>query len=189
MLWWSAQCLLHQVDPLIFSGVEVLEMTVRFFGKGSNRSALATVFLVFPFIVLGAPRPVYATELFNQTNDIAIDAYDPVAYFTDGQAVKGSNEFAYTWLGATWYFASAEHRALFVADPVKYAPQYGGYCAVEMINGRTAGANPENWRIVDGKLYLYGGPENTMTWSEKDAHKNIEKADAQWEQLKADLTQ
>ncbi len=164
-------------------------MTVRVFGKGSCRTVLATVFLVFSFIVLGAPRPAHATELFNQTSDIAIYGYDPVAYFTDGQAVKGSMEFAYTWLGATWYFASAEHRALFVADPVKYAPQYGGYCAVEIIGGGTAGANPENWRIVDGKLYLHGGPKSMMASWEKDAHENIEKADAQWELLKVDLTQ
>jgi YHS domain-containing protein len=164
-------------------------MAVRVFGKGSFRIVLATVFLALSLIVLGAPRSARATELFNQSGDIAIYAYDPVAYFTDGQAVKGSNEFAYTWLGATWYFASAEHRALFVVDPVKYAPQYGGYCAVGMIGGQPSGANPENWRIVDGKLYLYGGPKSAMTWWERDAHENIEKADAQWELLKADLTQ
>lgn len=164
-------------------------MTVCVFRNRSYRIVLATVFLTLALVILGVPGPARATELFNQTSDVAIYGYDPVAYFTDGQAVEGSNEFAYTWLGATWHFASAEHRTLFVADPVKYAPQYGGYCAVEMINGRTAGVNPENWRIVDGKLYLYAGPKNTMAWSEKDAHKNIEKADAQWELLKADLTQ
>jgi hypothetical protein len=164
-------------------------MTVRVFGKGSCRIVLATVFLALSLIVLGAPRLAHAAELFNQSNDIAIHAYDPVAYFTDGQAVKGSKEFAYAWLGATWHFASAEHRALFVADPVKYAPQYGGYCAVGMMNGGPSGVNPENWRIVDGKLYLYGGPKSAMTWWEKDAPNNIEKADAQWELLKADLTQ
>ena len=164
-------------------------MAVRVVGKGPCRIVLATVFLALSLIIIGSSGLAHATELFNQNQDIAIYGYDPVAYFTDGQAVEGSNEFAYTWLGATWYFASAEHRALFVTDSVKYAPQYGGYCAVEMIGGGTAGANPENWRIVDGKLYLYGGPKSAMTLWEKDAHKNIEKADAQWELLKPDLTQ
>jgi YHS domain-containing protein len=161
-------------------------MTVRVVEKWSCRIVLATVFLALSLIIIGVPRLAHATELVNQTSDIAIYGYDPVAYFADGQAVKGSIEFAYTWLGATWYFASAEHRALFVADPVQYAPQYGGYCAAEMMNGSTAGANPENWRIVDGKLYLYGGPKSAMTsWD----HDKIEKSDAQWELLKAGLTQ
>jgi len=164
-------------------------MTVRVFERGSCRIVLATVFLTLALVILGVPGPARAAELFNQTDGVAIYGYDPVAYFTDGQAVKGSDEFAYEWLGATWHFASAEHRDLFATDPVKYAPQYGGYCAVEMINGRPADANPENWRIVDGKLYLNWGPKSVMTSWEKDAPKNIEKADAQWEQLKADLTQ
>ena len=59
---------------------------------------------------------------------VAIKGYDTVAYFTDGKAMKGSEEFAYDWLGTPWYFANAEHRDLFKADPAKYAPQYGGYC-------------------------------------------------------------
>jgi len=161
-------------------------MTVHVVGKGSCRIVLATVVLVLSLIVTGSPRPAHATELFNQTGDIAIDGYDPVAYFKEGQAVQGSAEFAYTWLGATWYFASAEHRAMFVADPVQFAPQYGGYCAAEMMNGSTASANPQNWRIVDGKLYLYGGQKGAMTsWD----HDKIEKSDAQWELLKAGLTQ
>jgi YHS domain-containing protein len=138
-------------------------------------------------MILGVPT-ARATELFNQTLDIAIQGYDPVAYFADGQAVKGSKEFAYTWLGATWYFANAQHRDLFVADPVKYAPQYGGYCAQAVVSGGTAQADARNWRIVDGKLYLYGSPA-AMTWWDKDAPKNTQKADAQWELLKANLTQ
>ena len=76
----------------------VLEMTVRVLGKEPCRIVLATVLLALSLTILGAPRPAHATELFNQTGDIAIEGYDPVAYFTDGQAVKGSDEFAYTWL-------------------------------------------------------------------------------------------
>jgi YHS domain-containing protein len=86
---------------------------------------------------------------------VAIEGYDTVAYFTDGQATKGSEEFAHDWLGATWYFANAEHRDLFVAQPVKYAPQYGGHCSLGTAFGEsTANIDPEAWSIINGKLYL-----------------------------------
>jgi len=163
-------------------------MTVCVFRKSSCRIILATVFLALALVILGVPGPAHATEPFNQTDGIAIYGYDPVAYFTDGQAVKGSDEFAYEWLGATWYFASAEHRDLFATDPIKYAPQYGGYCAIGMIDGGTWGTNPEHWRIVDGKLYMYDGSQADMARWERDAPKNIEKADAEWQLLKTELT-
>jgi YHS domain-containing protein len=62
--------------------------------------------------------------------NVAILGYDPVAYFTDGRAIKGSPEIAKKWLGATWYFASAKHRDAFASQPVRYAPQYGGFCTL-----------------------------------------------------------
>ena len=67
--------------------------------------------------------------------------------------MKGSKEFAYEWLGATWYFANAEQRDLFAVNPVKYAPQYGGYCAESVAYDHTAKnpIDPEVWRIVDGE--------------------------------------
>ena len=85
----------------------------------------------------------------------AIQGFDPVAYFTMERAVKGSEEFAHEWLGAKWLFVNAEHRELFAADPIKYAPQHGGYCAVGASSGGTYRADPEAWRISDGKLYLF----------------------------------
>ena len=164
-------------------------MIVRVYRKGLRHFVLAPVLLALSIGLLGAPGAAHAGDLINQPFDgVAIRGYDPVAYFTDGQAVKGSNEFTYDWLGATWHFASAEHRDLFAADPVTYAPQYGGYCASGMVNGATASANPENWRIVDGKLYMYSS-QGAMAWWGQDAAKSIEKADAQWELLKADLTE
>ncbi|MGB7413736.1 MAG: YHS domain-containing (seleno)protein, partial [Thermosynechococcaceae cyanobacterium] len=87
-------------------------------------------------------------------NGIAIRGYDPVAYFTESQPVQGKSEFAYDWKGATWHFASAEHRDLFSGEPAKYAPQYGGYCAWAVKEGTTAPIDPQAWKIVDGKLYL-----------------------------------
>ncbi len=133
--------------------------------------------------------PARGREAINQTlAGVAIRGYDPVAYFTDGHAVKGSDEFAYEWLGAVWYFASAERREVFAADPVKYAPQYGGYCASAMVDGQAATADPEAWRIVDSKLYLIFSQGGLLSWS-NNAPEKIEKADARWEQLRADLTE
>jgi YHS domain-containing protein len=88
--------------------------------------------------------------------DVAIKGYDPVAYFTDGKAVRGSEAYSYDWLGATWYFASDGHRRLFAASPISYAPQYGGVCAegVAADGEATVNIEPESWQIVDGKLYL-----------------------------------
>src|SRR5262249_11101959 len=63
---------------------------------------------------------------------VAIMGYDPVAYFTDGHAVKGSEKFSYDWLGTPWHFANEQHREMFKSDPTKYAPQYGGYCVGEV---------------------------------------------------------
>jgi len=92
------------------------------------------------------------------SGDVAIRGYDPVAYFIDRKAVQGSEDYSYKWLGATWRFASDEHRHLFAANPISYAPQYGGLCA-ESISayGRVVvNIDPESWQIIDGKLYLSG---------------------------------
>jgi len=91
--------------------------------------------------------------------DVAIKGYDPVAYFTEHRALKGSPAYSYNWLGATWHFASAEHRDLFAAEPVKYAPQYGGYCADGVSFGTiTTNIDPKAWRIIGDKLYLSYDP-------------------------------
>ncbi len=163
-------------------------MIVRAYRRGLCRLVLAPVLLALSLGLVSAPGPAHAKELISQTfGGVAIRGYDPVAFFTEGQAVKGSDEFAYEWLGAIWRFASAEHRDLFAADPVKYAPQYGGYCASGMIDGATASADPENWRIVDGKLYMYVSPGG-RSWA-NNAPENIKQADVQWELLRADLTE
>ena len=116
---------------------------------------------------------------------VAIEGYDPVAYFTDGRATKGSEKFAYDWLGATWHFANAEHRELFTKQPVKYAPQYGGHCALGTAFGEsTANIDPEAWSIVNGKLYLQYSKGARENW-EKDSANLIAAADQKWPEIKA----
>ena len=87
---------------------------------------------------------------------LAIKGYDPVAYFTDGKPALGLPDISYEWDEHRYLFASAAHRDLFKADPVHYAPQFGNYCAMALSTGQIVVANPENWLINDGKLYVFG---------------------------------
>lgn len=109
----------------------------------------------------------------------AIRGYDPVAYFERKGPVKGAKEFTYTWRGATWRFASAEHRDRFAREPERYAPRYGGYCAYAVAHGYTADIDPAAWTIVDGKLYLNYSLGVRERWN-RDLPGHIRKADANW---------
>lgn len=113
------------------------------------------------------------------SDTFAIRGTDPVAYFTEGRPVEGSEEFTSTYNGAVWAFSSAENKALFDADPTAYAPQYGGYCAWAVAQGYTASTVPEAWHIEDGKLYLNFSLGVQRRWSE-DIPGNISKGDANW---------
>lgn len=95
---------------------------------------------------------------------VAIRGYDPVAYFTEGTPTQGSDEFTTQWQDATWKFASEENLALFEEDPKRYAPQYGGYCAYGVAQGYLVKIEPENWSIVDDKLYLNYDDEVQSKW-------------------------
>jgi hypothetical protein len=122
-------------------------------------------------------------DLVNKDNSgLALRGYDPTAYFLKGQPVKGSPEFTHEWMGAKWRFASAEARDSFVNHPLKYAPQYGGYCAWAVSQNYTANADPEAWKIVDGKLYLNYNKSVQNKW-QMDVTGNVSKADANWPQL------
>jgi len=110
----------------------------------------------------------------------AIAGYDPVAYFTQNQAVKGSPEFTYDWNGSKWHFVSAENRDAFKKSPEKYAPQYGGYCAWGMSEGYKAKVDPVNaWTVRDGKLYLNYNKSIKAKWL-PEIDTRIKKADAHW---------
>jgi len=109
----------------------------------------------------------------------AVKGYDVVAYFEDGEAREGSSDFETEWRGATWQFTSADHRDRFAADPERYAPQYGGYCAYGMAKGKAVDVDPQAWRIVDGKLYLNYSKKVQSLW-EKDVPGYVAKADANW---------
>ena len=115
---------------------------------------------------------------------VAIEGYDTVAYFTEKRAVKGSPDFYHDWLGATWHFKSAEHRDLFAASPVKFAPQYGGHCADGIAYGETTvNIEPTSFAIIDGKLYLSAAKE--MELDKVDGQ--LTKAEENWPKIKAGI--
>lgn len=113
---------------------------------------------------------------------LAIKGYDPVSYFTAGKAQKGSKDLEFKWKGATWRFVSAEHRELFKSDPEKFAPQYGGYCALGVSRGELADIDPDAWAIVNDKLYLDYDRKTHNRWL-RDRDENIKKADKNWPEL------
>ena len=114
--------------------------------------------------------------------NVAIKGYDPVAYFTQSKPLKGTAQFTYVWGGATWWFANALDRDMFAAEPAKYAPQFGGYCAWAVGHNYTADTDPEAWKIVDGKLFLNYSRDIQKKW-EKDQAKWIEDATRNWPSL------
>ncbi|MFA5072801.1 MAG: YHS domain-containing (seleno)protein [Nitrospirota bacterium] len=134
---------------------------------------------ILSFFLLGLTNIVAAKS---SVDTVAIKGYDAVAYFKYSKALKGSDSFAFQWHGMTWYFAKKENRDLFAANPEKYAPQYDGYCAWAMSEGRKAITDPEIWKIVDGKLYLNCSKSAYEKWS-KDIPGNIKKADENWMKL------
>jgi YHS domain-containing protein len=155
----------------------------RGLGRACRVVVIATV-VAFAWSASASAGTAVNTGYFD---DVAIEGYDPVAYFTDSKATKGSEEFAYDWLGATWFFANAEHRDLFAEKPVQYAPQYGGHCAMGAAFGEsTANIDPEAWAIVDGKLYLQYSKGASEDWKKNNANL-IAAADQKWPEIKARL--
>jgi YHS domain-containing protein len=133
---------------------------------------------------LGWTREARAISPIEQNwRGIAIDGTDPVAYFTESRAVEGSKEFEHEWMGATWRFSSAANRDRFRADPERYAPQYGGYCAWAVGHGYTAPTDPAAWSIVDGKLYLNYDLDVQQQWA-PEKEKWIEAGDRNWPGLR-----
>ncbi len=145
--------------------------------------------VVVGFLTLTAAAGVWAGGAVNVSEraGAAIEGVDPVAYFAEGRPVKGDRAFEHAWMGATWRFASQANRDAFAADPARFAPQYGGYCAWAVSQGYTATIDPEAWRIVDGKLYLNYSKGVQAKWV-KDIPGNIQKANANWPGILAKLT-
>ena len=131
--------------------------------------------------VAAVSTPAFAKDYTHSTPGIS--GYDPVAYFTDGKPMRGSGYQVSVFEGVTYAFASEEHKEMFEANPEKYVPAYGGYCAYGVAVGKKFVTDPEVWRIVDGTLYLNLDRGIQRTW-EKDVPGYIKKADVNWSEIK-----
>jgi hypothetical protein len=119
----------------------------------SRRRAIGLVLLA-----AAAPFAAATPSMAADNVPLAIRGYDPVAYFVDGKPERGLPQIEYEWDEYRYRFSSAEHRALFKADPVRYAPQFANFCAMALSQGKLVDANPEYWLISGGKLYIFGHP-------------------------------
>ena len=138
--------------------------------------ALSLAALLIGLTAAGSAAAVeYNTGYFG---NVAIEGYDPVAYFTEGKAHRGSPEFTTEWEGVIWQFASAENRDLFAKDPKAYAPQFCGLCTEGVAYGEiSVNLSPEVFEIVDGKLYM-----NYATYW-VDLKTNLPIAETKWEKV------
>ena len=152
--------------------------------RRTARRPIAPLLAPLLAVILGLAAGAAAAlePVFSTSSGGAIRGYDPVAYFTEGRPVEGKSAHRFEWMGATWSFASAENRAAFEADPEKYAPRYGGYCAWAVSRGYTASIVPEAWRIVEGALYLNYSLSVRERWA-KDLPGNIARAEVNWPRL------
>ena len=107
----------------------------------------------------------FAAGAFYEKDGAEIRGFDPVAYFTDGKAVKGTPEYQAVYKGSTFHFRSPSNRDAFAADPAKYAPQYDGYCAFGTAGGYKAATHPSAFTIVASKLYLNYNQDVQKKWS------------------------
>lgn len=140
---------------------------------------------LFALLIMLVSFPSFAAdEIYTGTfSNKAVSGYDTVAYFTEGQPVKGDSQWQVEYKGADWYFSSKENLGKFKANPENYAPQYGGYCAWAIsAKNDFASAEPDLWAIVDGKLYLNYDAGVKKRWDE-DRAGHISTADQNWPNL------
>jgi YHS domain-containing protein len=137
-------------------------------------------------LATNAPAQTHSANCNLTGSGLAIEGYDPVAYFTTGKAEEGSKEYTVTLDGATYRFVSAQNRDAFKSTPSKYQPQFGGWCAYAMgSSGEKVDIDPQTFKILNGKLYLFYNKffNNTLKSWNKDETNLKPKADANWTKL------
>ena len=144
----------------------------------NQKRIYSTLIFSIVFLTVLAQKPeVFSTEAG------AIQGFDPVAFFKESKPVPGKKEFSNSWNSATWYFSSQENLDAFKADPVRYAPQFGGWCAYGTASGHKSPTQPETWTIVNDKLYFNYNPSVQKLWN-KNQKGLIEQANKNWPTVK-----
>jgi len=136
--------------------------------------------LVRTVVLFSALSPALLAGEFYEKDGAAIKGFDPVAYFKEGKPHEGSKDITATYKGSVFRFATVDNRATFEKDPEKYAPQYNGFCAFGVSKGVKAKIEPDQFAIVDDKLYLNYDKDIATKWN-KDKSKLITKANANWQ--------
>ena len=150
------------------------------------KKSILILFVVLSSTISFAQSAAKRVKEFNLENKVAIQGYDPVSYFTQKKAVKGKKELTASYEGATYNFSSQANKETFAKNPSGYEPQYGGWCAYAMgAKGEKVEVDPETFKIVNGKLFLFYNAyfNNTLkSWNKDEANLN-KKADANWKKI------
>jgi YHS domain-containing protein len=150
-----------------------------------DKRILTFLLLVFSLQLTAIAQQDKRKKEYNlKGSSLAIDGYDPVTYFTQGKAVKGNAANAVVYEGVTYHFSSANNKETFRASPARYEPQYGGWCAYAMgKNGEKVEIDPETFKVLDNKLYLFYNKyfTNTLKSWNKDENSLRSMADVNWQ--------
>ncbi len=149
----------------------------------NSRHLMTLGFLAMASFAAVAPARAAGPQVNATITGLALRGYDPVAYFTDGKPVLGDFSITAQYDGATYRFASEEHKALFLKEPAKYVPQFGGFCAYGAAAGYKVDGDPTLWKIVDNKLYLNIAPPVAARWNQ-DIPGYIKAANEKWTTIK-----
>ena len=146
---------------------------------------LATVTIAGPLAMAPAFAgvPGSSSEINIDAQGLAIAGYDPVAYFDTGKATHGVDTITASYGGARYLFASEAHRKTFLAEPKKYLPEFGGFCAVGTSFGEKVDIDPQTGKVVAGKLYLNSNPKAQAIF-DKDTPGTITRAEHNWPAVK-----
>ena len=150
------------------------------------KNSIVLLFVVLVSTLTFAQTSAKRTKEFNLEKGVAIQGYDPVAYFLQKKAVKGKSNLATTFEGVIYYFSSQANKDAFLKNPASYEPQYGGWCAYAMGSAdEKVEIDPETFKIVDGKLYVFYNAyfNNTLKSWNKDEPNLKKKADANWKKF------
>lgn len=139
------------------------------------------LFVMFMSLVMPSIASAFEEINTGYFNDTALQGYDSATYFTQSKAVVGEETLVVEWKGAKWQFADAKSRALFLADPEQYAPQFGGYCSNQMSLGNISDIDPGVWLIYDEKLYFFGHQAGKDRWERTGVIDRIEDANRHWQ--------
>jgi YHS domain-containing protein len=150
------------------------------------KKQVISMIVFFISLVTLAQNDTKRIAQFNLDNKVALQGYDPVSYFKQNKAVMGKSDFTASYMGVTYKFSSAANKDVFIKNPVGYEPQFGGWCAFAMgESGEKVNVNPETFKIINGKLYLFYNAffNNTLkSWNKDEANLKV-RADSNWRKI------